>query len=100
MAGEGLSLVKGVQVTLQAVALSIKADGNIESLEIGGRLGTEGSHVTTLEIEGAVGSCRIDGGVRASGEGSDAVHLIGDAPNLDGLALTAEHGELIRRTAT
>lgn len=97
--GEGLSLVKGVQVTLQAIALSIKPGGSVETLRIGGRLATAGEQVTTLEIEGSLGSCAIGGGVHAEGAGSDAVHLAGDDAILDGTAITAKHGEQIRHTS-
>ncbi len=50
--GEGLSLVKGVQLTLKASALSVKAGGVVDSIRIGGKLATSGAHVTTLEVEG------------------------------------------------
>lgn len=95
--GEGLSLVKGVQVTLQAIALSVKGDGVVDELRIGGRLATAGARVTTLEVEGTIGSCAVDGGVEAEGEGSDAVHLTGEGAGLDHLAVTAKQGEPIRR---
>lgn len=45
--GEGTSLVKGVQVTLKAVAFSVKPGGTIESVTIGGALRTEGAGVVT-----------------------------------------------------
>lgn len=96
--GEGLSLVKGVQTTLQAVALSVKQGGSVDSLRIGGRLATEGDNVTTLEVEGQVNECSISGGVVATGEGSDAVRVTsGGTIDLDGVQITAEHGETLLR---
>jgi hypothetical protein len=52
--GEGLSLVKGVQMPLQAMALSIKAGGAVDRIDIGGRLATRGDNVTTFEVLGAL----------------------------------------------
>lgn len=48
--GEGLSLVRGVQVTLQAIALSVKSGGSIDTVTIGGALRTHGDDVTTVEV--------------------------------------------------
>lgn len=96
--GEGLSLVKGVQVTLQAIALSIKKDGSVDSLRIGGELATAGSNVATLEVEGRVRGCSIAGGVVATGEGSNAARVAsGGTIDLDGVKLTAAHGEALVR---
>ncbi|WP_202863577.1 hypothetical protein [Ornithinimicrobium avium] len=94
--GEGLSLVKGVQVTLQAVALSVKAGGVVDEVRIGGRLATTGERVTTLEVDGLVRSFAVDGGIEASGEGSDAAHVADGGAELDGIAITARHGERVR----
>lgn len=94
--GTGLSLVKGVQVTLQAIALSVKPGGVVDRLEIGGALKTSGDDVVTLELAGEVHECEIRGGVEATGAGSDAAHLAVDAPDLDGIEFTAAHGELVR----
>ena len=65
--GEGLSLVKGVQVVLKAIALSVKATGTVDSITIGGKLVTSGSNVATLEVEGTVDSFTVAGGVHATG---------------------------------
>ncbi|WP_026927748.1 hypothetical protein [Granulicoccus phenolivorans] len=97
--GEGLSLVKGVQVTLQAIALSIKAGGEVESLEIGGRLATSGNQVATLEVDGTVGHLAVAGGIEASGSGSDAVWLRGQGVDLTGLTITAAQGEQVKHLA-
>ena len=93
--GEGSSLVRGVQVTLQAIALSVKEFGEVDNLRIGGKLLTTGSQVATLEVAGKIASLAVDGGVHATG--SDAVHLTGKGVNLDGLDITAEDGETIKR---
>lgn len=44
--GEGTSLVKGVQVVLQAIALSIKPGGRIGSATVGGKIATDGITIT------------------------------------------------------
>lgn len=95
--GTGLSLVKGVQVTLQAIALSVKPGGVVDRLEIGGALKTSGDEVVTLELAGEVRECEIRGGVEATGAGSDAAHVAADTALPDGIELTAAAGELVRR---
>lgn len=96
--GEGLSLVKGVQVTLQAVALSVKETGVVDELNIGGRLATSGSNVTTLEVDGKVGSFAADGGIEAEGDGSDAARVSDKGQiDLDGVTLTSKHGQDVVR---
>ncbi|MGT2462551.1 hypothetical protein [Sinomonas atrocyanea] len=67
--GEGMSLVKGVQMPLKAVALSIKPGGDVDEIAIGGRLETTGDNVTTLEIEGSVAALEVAGGIHARGTG-------------------------------
>lgn len=83
--GEGLSLVKGVQLVLKAVALSIKPGGSIESVEIGGALSTSGDDVVTLEVAGPIGAISVRGGVHATGAGSETVTASVDVPALEGL---------------
>jgi hypothetical protein len=96
--GEGMSLVKGVQMTLKAIALSIKPGGSIGKVSIGGALRTSGANVVTLEAEGEIGEIAVTGGITATGAGSDAVHLSGhDIKGLDKLKISAEGGEPIRR---
>ena len=92
--GEGPSLVKGKQVTLKAVALSIKEDGVVDSITIGGQLATRGANVTTLEVEGTVRSFDATGGVLAEGKDSDAAR-VGEKGeiDLDGVTLLAVKGE-------
>jgi hypothetical protein len=49
---EAQSLVKGAQVVLQAVALSVKPGGRIERLEVGGQVRARAEGVPSIEIEG------------------------------------------------
>jgi len=53
--GEGLSLVKGVQLVLKAVGLSIKPGAEVGSIAVGGKIATTGDDVNTVEIEGHLG---------------------------------------------
>lgn len=76
---EGLSLVKGVQMTLKAIALSITEGGSIDALAIGGKLSSGGTNVVTLEADGHVGEVSITGGIEATGTGSDAVSIGDDS---------------------
>jgi hypothetical protein len=95
--GEGLSLVKGVQTRLKAIAVSIKPGGNVEVVEVGGSLETHGNEVTTLEVEGSVGHLAVAGGIAARGKRSDAVHALDDIPGLEHIELSAADGrELVR----
>jgi hypothetical protein len=52
--GEAQSLVKGAQVVLQAVALSVKPGGRIGRLSVGGQVCARAPGVPSIEIEGDV----------------------------------------------
>jgi len=93
--GEGQSLVKGVQVSLKAIALSVKAGGTIGTATVGGRIGTRGDNVITVEIDGKLGHLQAAGGVTADGRHADAIHVRGDGPDLTGLSITAADGERV-----
>ena len=93
--GEGLSLVKGVQMTLQAIALSIKPGGAVDRIDIGGRLATSGDNVASLEVLGALGELTVAGGIQATGKGSDGARLGADAPDISHVEITADHGKSI-----
>lgn len=82
--GEGSSLVKGVQMTLKAIAFSVKPGGTIDAVTIGGSLRTCGDDVVTFDVEdGArIGALTIGGSVEALGAGSKATRLEGDVPTL------------------
>lgn len=93
--GEGMSLVKGVQVVLQAIALSVKPGGSVGRIDIGGGLATSGDKVTTLEITGELGELTVAGGIQATGQDSDAAHIGSNAPDLSHLQITSDHGKPI-----
>lgn len=95
--GEGRSLVKGVQVVLKAIALSVKPGGEVGTITVGGQVRTTGDDVISVEIEGAVGRIDVSGGVVAKGARSDAVHVRGEIPGLDELEVSAAHGRAIVR---
>ena len=87
-----MSLVKGVQMKLKAIALSVKEGGEVRSIEIGGQLSTLGDQVTTLEIHGHVGHIAVAGGIHAQGNGSDAAQASGNVPGLEAIRLTNANG--------
>lgn len=64
--GEGMSLVKGGQMTLRAVAPSVKAGGSVGKVVIGGEMRTAGDDVVTLEVEGAIEQIDVAGSVKAT----------------------------------
>lgn len=97
--GEGLSLVKGVQVELSAVALSIKPGAEVGSIAIGGRLATSGDDVTTVEIDGQLDRLDVSGGIHAAGKRSDAAHVAGEVPGLDAIELHAADGQTLVSTS-
>lgn len=80
--GEGASLVKGVQMTLKAIAFSVKPGGVIDSVTIGGSLRTYGDDVVTFDVDegGTIRALTIGGTVDALGSGSTATRLAGDVP--------------------
>ena len=71
--GTGDSLVKGVVITLSAIALSIKPGGSIRELEVAGGLRTHGKGVDALEMHGHIETLRIDGSLAATGGGFDEI---------------------------
>lgn len=72
--------------------------GDVERIEIGGRLATSGDNVVTLEIEGALSTLGVPGGIHATGRGSDAAHATAGAPDPTNIEITAAHGEELMRT--
>ena len=91
--GEGLSLVKGVQITLKAIALSVKPGGALDELHVGGSISTSGDDVVSVELADRVGSWDIPGGIVATGNRSDGVHHTGNGSAPTGVTVTAEHGK-------
>lgn len=78
---EGSSLVKGVQMTLKAVGVSIKPGAEIESLTIGGTVSTQGDDLNSVEIlEGARVDALSIGAIEAHGKGAQRYELSGQVP--------------------
>jgi hypothetical protein len=97
--GPGTSLVRGVQVQLSAIAVSIQPAGRIGRLPVGGSLTTHGDDVVTLDVEGALDFLKVQQGITATGAGSDAVRLTGEARGIDEVTVIATHGQrIVRRT--
>lgn len=84
--GEGMSLVKGVQVRLKAIAFSVKSGGTIESVTIGGSLRTRGDDVVTLEVESGatIEGLTIGGTIEADGKGSHTTVITGSVSKVEG----------------
>lgn len=91
--GEAQSLVRGVQMPLKAIALSVKPDGKVDRITVGGRIQTSGDNVVTVEIEGQVGEIAVAGGIIATGRDADAIHVKGDVDGLDHIKSNADHGK-------
>lgn len=62
----GDSLVKGLVVSLSAVALSIKPGGSVAEVVIAGGVITHGKDIAPLEVHGEIGSLQISGGIRSA----------------------------------
>jgi hypothetical protein len=71
--GTGESLVKGVVMTLSAIALSIKPGGSAREIEIAGGIKTNGAGVAPIEQHGAIESLRVSGGFVTKGGGFDKI---------------------------
>lgn len=96
--GEGMSLVKGVQVRLKAIALSVKPGADIGAAHVGGQIETLGADVVSVEIDGKLGEIQVRGGIAARGPRSDAVHVRGDVPGLAAVAISAADGNTVVRS--
>ena len=71
--GTGQSLVKGVVMTLSAIALSIKPGGSAREIEISGGVKTNGKGVAPIENHGEIDTFRVGGGLTAAGGGFDKI---------------------------
>lgn len=79
--GEGMSLVKGVQVKLKAIGISIKPGGELDSLTVGGTVATAGEDLVSFEVlEGGTVKQLSVGDVIATGSGSVNTKFEGDVP--------------------
>jgi hypothetical protein len=67
--GQGPSLVKGMIVTLDAIALSIKPGGSAREIEIGGGIKTNAPGMAPIEQHGSIDTLRVAGGFVAVGGG-------------------------------
>lgn len=80
----GNSLVKGVNVQLPAIPLSIKEGGKVKEIFVGGNLISSGDGVTTLSVDaGIVEKIDIHGEIIANGENSKLVDVINGGQILD-----------------
>ncbi|MCG7421978.1 hypothetical protein KW076_07660 [Micrococcus porci] len=73
-----MSLVKGAQMKLKAVGVSVKPGGEVEELVIGGTVSTRGEGIDAVEIDGVVKQARV-GGVEAHGADARRVRVGDDA---------------------
>ncbi len=96
--GEGQSLVKGVQMSLKAIALSVKPGAEVGKIVVGGQVRTAGDNVISVEIDGDVERIEITGGVTAEGDHSDGMHVRGEVEGLDAIAVHARDGDDLVRT--
>jgi hypothetical protein len=71
--GSGESLVKGVVVTLSAIAFSVKPGGSASKVEIAGGLITHGRGINPLELHGSINELAVTGGFAAAGGGFDTI---------------------------
>ena len=95
--GEGQSLVKGVQLSLKAIGLSVKPGGSVGSVSIGGSVRTTGDNVVSVDIEGDVKAFAVGGEVVAEGANSDAIHARGDIRGLEAVRARSIQGhDLVR----
>jgi hypothetical protein len=88
----GISLVKGVQTPLTAMALSIQDGGGIDQLTVGGKISTSGKGVTTVEVLGHLGTATIDKGIQATGVDGVGVRSRGSVEALSGIKVNAPAG--------
>jgi hypothetical protein len=95
--GQGTSLVRGQQVTLSAIAVSVQPGGRIGRLSVGGALCTHGEGSVALDVEGRVDALEVGDGISADGPGSDAVRVTGQIAGLDKVRVTATSGRPVVR---
>ncbi|MCS6711135.1 hypothetical protein JSY14_03560 [Brachybacterium sp. EF45031] len=85
--GKGTSLVKGVQMELEAIAFSVQEGGELEGLTVGGEIVTQGEDLVTYEVQkgGSVMTVSVGRGIRAHGARSKATSIEGENPSFDGI---------------
>lgn len=90
----GTSLVKGQQMVLQAMALSIKPGGSIDTLDVAGEISTSGDNIVTSEFYGPIGSATILKGIHAMGVHSAAVRAAKPIAALAATEVSALSGQV------
>ncbi len=88
--GEGESLVKGVITQLSADGLSVKEGGTIDTVEIGGRIATNGENVRSLHVQGEINTITVKGGIFAKGLNSKAVLIENGSVSLNGIEIVEQ----------
>lgn len=104
----GLTLVKGVLISLPADGISIKAGGEVKRLSLSGNIITHGSGVHSFKVEGGIiKELSIEGEIIAEGKNSVAVAVSqnGSTPLTQvkaisklGIAVLVENGIVTDRT--
>ena len=83
--GIGNSLVKGLNVTLPAIPLSIKEGGDVEEINIGGNIESNGNDIVSYQVDtGIVRAFNLKGKVLATGKNSQTVVILngGQTPEI------------------
>jgi hypothetical protein len=88
--GEGESLVKGVITQLSADGLSVKEGGTIDTVEIGGRIVTNGQNVRSLHVQGEINTITVKGGIFSKGLKSKAVLIENGSVSLNGIEIVEQ----------
>ena len=88
--GEGESLVKGVITQLSADGLSVKEGGTIDTVEIGGRIVTNGENVRSLHVQGEINTITVKGGIVSKGLKSKAVLIENGNVSLNGIEIVEQ----------
>lgn len=94
----GNSLVKGVNLVLHAVAISIKPGGVVDAIQVGGDVVTHADGVSALTVEGdgLVKSLSVGGAIKALGGNASAVILQNSKScPLGGVSVTSSGGAVI-----
>jgi hypothetical protein len=74
----------------------VQPGGRIESVEVGGVLTSAGAGVSTVDIQGEVGTMRVSGGIEAHGDGADALRVDGGRLDLFETKISSRAGIAIR----
>ena len=61
------------RATLSAIGLSVKPGGSAQAVEVDGGIITNGAGIAPIELHGAISTCRVSGGFKATGGGFDKI---------------------------